>query len=537
MILSSCDEGDDERRFGEGSQMLPDPTALPPPEPAAGESERRFRAMIDALPAAIYTTDAEGHLTHFNPAAVALAGHRPVLGSDQWCVSWKLYYADGTPMPHDECPMALALKEGREVRGVEAILERPDGQRISFEPYPTLRRDSAGRIVEGINMLVDITERKRAEAVRAHLAAIVESSDDAIISKSLQGVITSWNQGAEKIFGYTAAETVGQPITLLIPPERMDEEPQILDSIRHGSTVAHYETVRRCKDGTDLDISLTVSPIRDPSGTIIGASKIARDITERKRTEAALHHLNATLEQRVAERTAELARSNAELDRFAYVASHDLRAPLRAIDQLASWIAQDAAASLPEKSQVHLAKLRRRIKRMEALLTDLLAYSTPAANTMHRNLLDTGVLIRNLLDLLAPPPGLKVNLIGALPLFVTERIPLEMVLRNLIDNAIKHHHHPTTGCITISAAEQGPWIEFTVADDGPGIDPAYHGRIFAIFQTLQPRDQIEGSGMGLAIVQRLVESQGGTIRVDSRRDEGATFRFTWPKTAVSVSNA
>ena len=485
--------------------------------------------MIDALPVAIYTTDAAGHLTHFNPAAVALAGRQPVLSTDQWCISWKLYYPDGRSMSHDESPLALALQEGRIVHGVEAILERPDGQRIWFEPYPTLRRDSAGRIVEGINMLVDITERKRAEAVRAYLAAIVESSGDAIISKSLQGVITSWNQGAEKIFGYTAAEAVGQPITMLIPPQRMDEEPQILDSIRRGITVAHYETVRRCKDGTDIDISLTVSPIRDPSGTIIGASKIARDITDRKRTEAALLHLNATLEQRVAERTAELARSNAELDRFAYVASHDLRAPLRAIDQLAKWIIEDAAALLPVPSQVHLTKLRGRIKRMETLLTDLLAYSRAGRHHHRPEPVDASAIIRNLLDLLAPPPGLKVTLVGVLPTMVTERIPFETVLRNLIDNAIKHHHSPTIGCITISAADQGPWMEFTVADDGPGIDPAYHERIFTIFQTLQPRDQVEGSGMGLAIVQRLVESRGGTIQVDSQRGAGATFRFTWPK--------
>ena len=133
------------------------------------------------------------------------------------------------------------------------------------------------------------------------------------------------------------------------------------------------------------------------------------------------------------------------------------------------------------------------------------------------------------MELLALPPGLKVNLIGVLPTVVTERIPLETVLRNLLDNAIKHHHCPTSGCIVISAADQGPWIEFTGADVGPGIDPAYHARIFTIFQTLQPRDQVEGSGMGLAIVQRLVESRGGVIQVDSHRGAGATFRFTWPK--------
>jgi PAS domain S-box-containing protein len=252
--------------------------------------EQRFREMIDALPAAIYTTDAEGWLTHFNPAAVEFAGRVPELGTDRWCVSWKLYHSDGTPMPHDTCPMAVALKEGRPVRGAMAIAERPDGTRAWFEPYPTPIRDSRGRIVGGINMIIDITDRKRVEDVAAYLAAIVESSEDAIISKNLQGVIQSWNKGAEKIFGYTAAETIGQPVTMLMPPERTEEEARILESINRGETVAHYETIRRRKDGTEIDISLTVSPIRNEAGQIIGASKIARDITDRRQAEAdALH--------------------------------------------------------------------------------------------------------------------------------------------------------------------------------------------------------------------------------------------------------
>ena len=254
-------------------------------EEALRQSERRFRAMIDALPAAIYTTDAEGRLTYFNPAAVAFSGRVPELGTDQWCVSWKLSYPDGTPMPHDACAMAIALTEGRAVHGVEAIAERPDGTRLWFTPYPTPLHDSAARIVGGINMLVDITERKQAEQARAQLAAIVASSDDAIISKDLNGIISSWNHGAERLFGYTAPEAIGQPVTMLIPPGRLDEEPRILERIRRGERIDHYETVRRRKDGTLLHISLCVSPVTDTHGTIVGASKIARDITERKQAE------------------------------------------------------------------------------------------------------------------------------------------------------------------------------------------------------------------------------------------------------------
>jgi PAS domain S-box-containing protein len=255
---------------------------------ATGEGELYFRRMIDALPAAIYTTDAEGRITHFNQACIDLSGRTPELGSDHWCVTWKLFHPDGRPMPHDECPMAIALKERRIVRGTEAIAERPDGTRIWFKPYPTPLFDDEGHLIGGINMLVDITERKRAESTEAYLAAIVQSSDDAIISKNLDGIITSWNAGAERVYGYTAEEAIGQSITMLIPPDHLNEEPKIIERIRRGERVDHFETKRQRKDGTLLDISLTISPVRDNHGRIIGASKVARDITERKRADQAL---------------------------------------------------------------------------------------------------------------------------------------------------------------------------------------------------------------------------------------------------------
>jgi PAS domain S-box-containing protein len=248
----------------------------------------RFRAMINALPAAVYTTDDQGRLTHFNQAAATLSGRTPQVGTDRWCVSWKLYRADGTPLPHDECPMAMALKEGRDIWGEQIIIERPDGARRWLEPYASVLRDARSQVVGGINMLVDVTERKQAEEARALLAEIVSSSEDAIVSKDLQGVITSWNKGAQRIFGYAAEEVVGKSVTLLIPPDHRDEEPGIIERIRRGERIDHYETVRQRKDGSLLDVSLTVSPIRDTRGRIIGAAKIARDITERKRAEAAL---------------------------------------------------------------------------------------------------------------------------------------------------------------------------------------------------------------------------------------------------------
>jgi two-component system, chemotaxis family, CheB/CheR fusion protein len=243
------------------------------------------RQILDVLPAAIYVTDIEGRITYFNEAAAALWGCRPRLNSDQWCGSWRLYRPDGTPLPHDQCAMAIALKEKRIVRGGEAIAERPDGTRVPFAAFPTPLYDAAGEMIGAVNMLVDVTEHQHAAQSSRHLAAIVESSDDAIISKDLNGVIASFNKAAERLFGYFAEEVIGQPITILIPPERLDEETEILERIRRGERIDHFETIRRRKDGNLLNISLTISPVADETGKIVGASKIARDITDQKRRE------------------------------------------------------------------------------------------------------------------------------------------------------------------------------------------------------------------------------------------------------------
>jgi PAS domain S-box-containing protein len=245
----------------------------------------RPHPLIDLLPAAIYLTDAEGRITYFNEAAATLWGYRPRLHSDQWCGSWRLFRLDGTAMPHDECPMAVALKEGRPNRGNQAIAERPDGSRVPFMAFPTPIRDGAGKLIGAMNMLVDISEHRRAEQASRQLASIVESSEDAIISKDLDGVIATWNKGAQRLFGYFAEEIIGKPVTVLIPEDRQNEETGILERIRRGERVEHFETIRRRKDGSLVNISLTVSPVTDEFGRIIGASKIARDITDQKRRE------------------------------------------------------------------------------------------------------------------------------------------------------------------------------------------------------------------------------------------------------------
>ena len=252
----------------------------------AAEELTEPRWLLDALPAALYVTDAAGRIIYFNEAAAALWGCRPKLHSDHWCGSWRLFWPDGRPLPHDQCPMAMALKQGRPNRGHEAIAERPDGTRVPFLAFPTPFHDASGALIGAINMLVDLSEHQRAERISRRLASIVESSDDAIISKDLNGTIATWNQAAERLFGYRADEVIGKSITILIPADRRNEETGILERIRRGERIEHFETMRQRKDGSLIDISLTVSPLTDESGTIIGASKIARDITEQKRREA-----------------------------------------------------------------------------------------------------------------------------------------------------------------------------------------------------------------------------------------------------------
>jgi PAS domain S-box-containing protein len=266
---------------------------------ALREHQSRSHELLEALPAAVYTTDANGRITSYNQAAVDLWGRRPELGRDEWCGSWRLYWPDGTPMPRDECPMAVALKEQRPIRGAEAVAERPDGTRISFLAYPTPLLDQTGAVIGAVNTLIDITEHKHADEASARLAAIVESSDDAIVSKDLNGIVLTWNRGAERLFGYAAEEIVGRSITILIPPDRQDEESGILERLRRGERVDHYETVRRRKDGSLVEISLTVSPVRNAKGKIIGASKVARDITERRRAEERQNLLLREMSHRV----------------------------------------------------------------------------------------------------------------------------------------------------------------------------------------------------------------------------------------------
>jgi PAS domain S-box-containing protein len=900
--------------------------------------DRVFRNMVETLPVAAYTTDAEGRLTWFNTAAVRLSGRVPELGTDKWCVTWKIFLPDGSLLPHDQCPMAAALRGEEVPNGIEFMAERPDGTRFWFSPCPAAVRDGEGRIIGGINLLTDITERKtveveavgpfraivettpecvkivardgtllfmnqpglamvgartpeevigysvyaliapehrarfqemnervcrgqkatfefdivglqgsrrqmethaaplrqadgvtvqlaltrditqrkRAERAAQLLGAIVDSSDDAIVSKNLDGIITSWNGSADRLFGYTAAEAVGRSVTMLIPDDRPEEEPNILARLRRGERVDHFETIRRRKDGTLFDISLTISPVKDAAGVIIGASKIGRDISERKRAERAIQTLNhqltvdlaamtrmqrlstrmveagdfrellretlssaieitgadmghiqlledgvlqmtthhgldksfldffgnvaageavcgAALQQgrrvvvedvasspifagqpalavmlgtgiravhstplvsrggqvlgvlsthfrwphRPAERdlrlmdilarqTADLIerkkaeaalmasearfrqladtmpqmvwtarpdgyvdyynerwyaftgvarevfgdaswapymhpddlpeareayyaaiesgepysrecryrdrenrthwfvcrglpvrdargrvvkwfgtctdideqkrveqdlrRANHDLEQFAFSASHDLQEPLRGIKIYSELLTTRCAEQLDGDARTFVRYLREGATRMETLVRDLLAYTQTTTLDGQPQISDAGKafqMARSSLAGIIAETGAHV-ISGPLPSLPVHITHLQQLFQNLVGNAVKYRSPERIPEVHVTAERQNGWWTFAVADNGIGIDPAYKESIFGLFKRLHTSEEYSGTGIGLAICQRIVDRYNGRIWVESEPGHGSVFRFTLP---------
>jgi PAS domain S-box-containing protein len=472
------------------------------PEPRPAHMNGRGQSpteLLQALPTAVYTTDADGRITFYNEAAAQLWGCRPELGKSEFCGSWKLFWPDGTRLPHDECPMALALREKRPVRGMEAIAERPDGTRVPFIPYPTPLFDAEGTLIGAVNTLVDITERHQAEQLvrqseisYRRIAAIVESSDDAILSKTLDGIITSWNSGAERLFGYTADETIGKPVTMLIPVDRQDEEPAILARLRRGERVDHFETVRQRKDGTLVDISLTISPLRDPDGKIIGASKIARDITERQRAEEQGRMLLREMDHRV-----------------------------KNLFALAGGV-----VTLSARSAGSAAELSSAVRDRLAALARAHALTLPVMTNGGRRVEQSTTLHALIHTILAPYDGqtadgkARVAVSGAdIPIGGGSLTSLALLLNEFATNAAKYGAlSAPTGHIDIECAEDGDRFILAWAErNGPAVD-----------------HQANGEGFGTKLASSTVQAQlGGEISREWNPD-GLRIRLSIARDRVST---
>jgi PAS domain S-box-containing protein len=274
-----------------------------------------------------------------------------------------------------------------------------------------------------------------------------------------------------------------------------------------------------------------VLPVTNEQGEVVSGMTMTQDITESKQTEEVLRSRAEDLARMtsvLAQTTTSLEKRNAELDQFAYIVSHDLKAPLRAIANLSQWLEEDLEDHLTEDTRHQMNLMRSRVHRMEALINGLLQYSR--VGRLHAELepVDVEALLYDVIDSLAPPPEFTIKVMQGMPTLITERLPLEQVFANLISNGIKHHQRPD-GQLVISVTEQADFYEFAVADDGIGIAPEFHKKVFVMFQTLEARDKVENTGVGLAIVKKIIEDKGGTISLESQLGQGATFRFSWPK--------
>jgi PAS domain S-box-containing protein len=479
-------------------------------------SEARKAAILDAALDCIITIDHEERILEFNPAAERAFGYPrdAVLGRKMG----ELIIPPGYREAHRRgLRRYLDTGEGPVLgRRIEMPALRADGTEFPAEIsiVPTV----FDRQPTFTGFLRDITERKRAEEARQLLADIVESSDDIIISKSLDGIITSWNKAAERIFGYSAEEVVGKHISLLMAPDHDEDMPRILDCIRRGERVDHFETKRKAKDGHIVDVSLTVSPIRDTAGNIVGVSKLARDITERKQAEEAL--------KRYAEA---LARSNADLKQFAYVASHDLQAPLRSVAGFCQLLEKNYGNQFDERGKKWLRLLIQESKNMQALVQGVLRFSQveTAGQSFQQTASATAVqqALAHLCSI-REESGAQVTY-DELPVVAADANQLCDLFQNLIENAIKYRGDKPPR-VHVSARRQGMEWVFSVRDNGIGIAQEHHERIFDMFQRLHVQEEIPGTGIGLTLCKRIVERHGGKIWIESTPGEGSLISFTLP---------
>lgn len=472
--------------------------------------ERELRDFLENATEGIHQIGPDGTILWANKAELELLGCKP---EEYFGHSIREFHAD----PDVIADILARLKRGEKLHDYEARLKRKDGsiRHVAINSSVYWEND---RFVHTKCFTRDITDRKHADSASQLLRAIVESSDDAIISKDLNGMINSWNKGAQRLFGYEASEVVGKHVSILIPQDRIDEEPDIIQRIRSGQRIDHYETVRRRKDGTLLDISLTVSPIRDAQGRVIGASKIARDITDQK-------HLQEKLEKTVAERTVQLSDLVAELEAFSYSVAHDMRAPLRSMNSYSRFLQEDFAAALPPQGKDYLRRISASAQRLDALITDVLNYSKISRNEMELQNVDVEKLTREIIDSYAElrDSGAAFLVQSPIPMVAANPAALTQCLSNLLSNAVKFVAPGVTPQVRVRAETKGDHVRIWIEDNGIGISEEGRKRIFHMFQRLNPAGDFEGTGIGLTIVRKAVERMRGRVGVESQPGVGSQF--------------
>lgn len=411
---------------------------------------------------------------------------------------------------NEEPEIIERVKSGRYVEHYDTVRLHKDGKLVNISLTVSPLKDKDGTIIGLSRIARNVSTRKKLEEVQERLTRIIDHSDDAIISKTLQGAITSWNRGAEKIFGYAGEEVIGKNITILFPPDRLDEETFILDKIKRGEVVEHYESERVRKDGSVINISLTISPIRDSEGNIVGVSKIARDITEKKRRED------------------ELRRKNQELESFTYTVSHDLRAPLRKISSYAHLIDDELNEHKTVGVTRALSQIVKNVQKMSNLIDDLLALSQISQTSLTKTMIDVDKLVDEILaEYINTGSNIEVDKTQLISACGDERL-LSQVFENLISNAIKYSQKAEKPQIKIGSDKSNGVTTYYITDNGVGFDMKYADQIFTVFHRLHSHTEFEGTGVGLAIVHRIIARHHGWVWARSEPGNGATFYFSLP---------
>jgi PAS domain S-box-containing protein len=496
-------------------------------------SRTHLAAIVESADDAIVSKTLDGVITSWNRAAEQLFG---------WTAAEAIGQSIMLIIPPDrraEEEMVLArIRVGQRVDHFDTIRRAKDGRLVEVSIAVSPIVDDAGRVVGASKIARDITDRRQSEIVRARLAALVESSDDAIVSKTLDGVITSWNPAAELIFGWTAAEAVGQSIMLIIPDDRRLEEETVLARIRVGQRVDHFDTVRRAKDGHFVEVSITVSPIADAAGHIVGASKIARDITDRRRIENATARLLA----REQEARAQAETLNRTKDELLATVSHELRTPLNSIF---GWARMLQSTEMNEVTRTRaINAIVRSASAQARLIEDLLDLSRIVTGKMRLDFqpMDLNAVIEAAMDSVRPTADAKgIVLASALDrsIGLMEGAPdrLQQVMWNLVMNSVKFT--PRGGRIDVTVRRGDGTVDIVVSDTGEGIAPEILRHVFEPFRQEDSSSTRAhgGLGLGLALVRQLVEHHGGGVRADSSgKGRGATFTVTLPLTAPRVDS-
>jgi PAS domain S-box-containing protein len=517
----------------------PNKTPRETPETAdeLGQQRKWFEVTLASIGDGVITADIDGNVTMLNPVAEQLTGWTSKEAQGR-SIEEVFHIVNEDTRDEVENPALRAIKEGL-ILGLanHTLLITKDGREISIDDSGAPIK-VAGETLGAILVFRDITERRRAEQTRALLAGIVDSSEDAIVSKSLEGIITSWNNAAERMFGWKPEEAIGKSVVLIIPPELRNEETMILSRLRRGERIEHFETIRQTKDGRRLNISLSISPVRNKSGQIIGASKIARDITERVRAEEERAFLLAS--ERAARERAEAA-SRAK-DEFVAMISHEIRSPLNAI---LGWAQMLRQGTLDKAAMANaLESIERNARAQAQLVSDLLDISRVITGKLRINArpVDITNSLESALESIRPAADAKqidvdVETEPYATVVTGDADRLQQVFWNLLSNAVKFT--PRGGRVEVRVARIDSQLEIRISDTGAGISVDFLPFMFERFtqaDTTTARRHA-GLGLGLAIVRHIIELHGGTVTAESEGvGKGATFRILLPVRALQVSH-